>query len=442
MISAHARSVFDDMHRSPQSKGQDCYYVPNISMPEMAVTQQRYHSMYVPNNAHLQQHTYCQPPYEYQKQDSLKQYVDENPLASGVKRIFDHAEGKFVDFRFSQTSSTHCSQLESSLDLSDAMRQSLASQANNLNLYNQNISSPYSEEWNVRYGGIKASSPQAHGYQHHMEPMIEDKDDMSVGDSNKFYDGYDSNQAHIHHTPIKPTISPRFNNQLNENGNEWRSRSSLFLKNMQDKIYALRSQGAETENENAPSSAMVHHFLKELNGFNANITKEPFLPSAATEDDEELSNLRSSLSSNLSISDGQMKSSMRSSLSMSEIFQSPKVQNPNAMSISSRHSQKMSLVLRQSFLSEWVDNLEAENASQVDVKALYVPDVFGSKVDKRRDVITESSQQLLEAIFGSDFYGNTNTEDEHDLLKNILSPKDEPLMSSIGMDMSGVWQTG
>jgi hypothetical protein len=444
MIFIRARSVFDDMHRSPQSKGQDCYYVPNISMPEMATTQQRYHSMYVPNNAHLQHHAYYEPPHEYQKQDSLKQYVDENPLASGVKRIFDPAEGKFVDFRFSQTS-THCSQLESSSDLSDAMRQSLASQATYLNLHNQNISSPYSEEWNVRYGGIKASSPQGHGYQHHMEHMIEHKDEVSVGDSNKFYDGYDSNQAHIHHTPLKPTTPPIIKNQLNENGNDWTSRNSLILKKMQDKINTLRSQGAEIENEMARSSAMVHHFLKELSGFNENITKEPFLPSAAaaaTEDDEELSNLRSSLSSCLSINDGQMKSSMRSSLSMSEIFQSPNVQNPNAMSISSHHSQKMSLVLRQSFLSEWVDNLETEHASEVDVKALYVPDVFGSKVDKRRDVITESSQQLLEATFGSDFYGNTNTEDEHELLRNILSPKDEPLMSSIGMDMSGIWQTG
>lgn len=401
-------------------------------MPEMTVTQQRYHSMHIPNNDHLQQHTHCQTPYEYQKQDSHEQYIDENPLASGVKRIFDPAEGKFVDFRFSQTSNTDYSHLESSSDLSDGMRQSLASHATHLNSYNQNISSPYSEDWNVRYGSIKASNPQ---------DMIEHKDDGYKGDSNKFYDGYDSSQAHIHHTPLKPNIPQ---NQLNENDNDWRSRNSLFLKNVQDKINALRPQGVESENEISPSSAMVHHFLKELNDFNANIniTKEPFLPSAA-EDDEELSNLRSSLSSSLSINDAQMKSSMRSSLSMSEIFQSPKVQNPNSMSLSSRHSQKMSLVLRQSFLSEWVDNLETENASEVDVnKALYIPDVFGSKVDKRRDVITESSHQLFEAVFGSDFYGSKNTEEENELLRNIFIPKYEPLMSSVGMDMSGIWKTG
>lgn len=423
MISNHARSVFDDMHIQPQAVDQDCSHVTTNLTPNSISTQLNHCSMHVPNIVQRQQDIY-HPTTEYQ------QYHSSNPNGieyspSSSKRIFDPAEGKFVEFRFSHTSAPNF-QHEPSPDNSDIMRQSMAPHATYSNLLNESISVPYSEDWNLTVSDV---NPQYHLGQSNLaqQPIMEQKDDLPVHDLIRIHD--EDGQ----------TIPPRYNYELNRDSNDWRSRNSLFLKNVQEKVHSQRSQDFEPGTE----IGRLHTFVTELNGLDENSQKEPFLPSSAGED-EELSSLRNSLSSSLSISDGPgpMKASMRSSLSMSEVFQSSSVQNPNAMSLSSLHSQKMSLVLRQSFLSEWVDKLETENGSPVENKSLYVPDVFGSKVDKRREVVTESSQQLLEAVFGSDLFENTNTEDEKELLRNILNPNDEMMLSSGGMDMSGIWKTG
>lgn len=406
IISYHAKTAFDNMQIQSQVMQQNCSNVPNISTNRMT-TQQNHYSIHVPNSVHHRQERYHSST-KYEHHDSLLR-VDENPPPSDSKRIFDPAEGKFVDFRFSHTSTDNL-QYETSPDDSDSMRQSFPSHATYSSLVSQNTAPPYSEDWNLPANNM---DPQIDVDQPNMEHRQ---------DSIRFYGEYDQ------------TLPPSSNDSLNRNSNDWKSRNSLFLKNIQDKIHAHGSQDFDLETKIGRSSAMVHNFVTELNNLGENSQKEHFLPSSTVQD-EELSNLRNSLDSSLSIS------AMRSSLTMSEVFQSSTVQNPNAMSLSSRHSQEMSLFLRQSFLSEWVDTMEMENESQVKNKSLYLPDVFGSKVDKRRDVITESSQQLLEAVFGSDLYEDRNIEVEKELLRNILNPYDEMMISSVGMDLSGIWRT-
>lgn len=407
MISNHAKTAFGNMRIQPHAMQHNCSNAPNISTSRMT-TQQKHYSIHVPNGVHHRQEGYHSST-KYEHDDSLLR-VDENHPPSDSKRIFDPAEGKFVDFRFSHTSTDNL-QHETSPDDSDSMRQSSPSHATYSSLVSQNIASPYSEDWNL---------PTSN-----MDPQNDvDQPNMAQRqDSIRFYGEYDQ------------TVPSSLNDPLNRNSNDWRSRNRLFLKNIQDKIHSHGFQDFDLETKIGRSSAMVHNFVTELNNLGENSQKEQFLPSSTVQD-EELSNLRSSLDSSLSIS------AMRSSLSISEVFQSSTVQNPNTMSLSSRHSQQMSLVLRQSFLSEWVDTMEMENENQVKDKSLYVPDVFGSKVDKRRDVITESSQQLLEAVFGSDLYEDQNIEFEKELLRNILNPYDEMMTSSVGMDISGIWRTG
>jgi len=86
------------------------------------------------------------------------------------------------------------------------------------------------------------------------------------------------------------------------------------------------------------------------------------------------------------------------------------------MSTVTRRSILMSLVLRQSALA--FDELDEDNdgdaqqneansctrrkTGSINTVARYVPDVFGSKVDRRRDSIVESSTQLLASVYGQE----------------------------------------
>jgi len=86
------------------------------------------------------------------------------------------------------------------------------------------------------------------------------------------------------------------------------------------------------------------------------------------------------------------------------------------MSTVTRRSILMSLVLRQSALA--FDESDEDNdgdaqqneanscirrkTGSINTAARYVPDVFGSKVDRRRDSIVESSTQLLASVYGQE----------------------------------------
>ena len=140
--------------------------------------------------------------------------------------------------------------------------------------------------------------------------------------------------------------------------------------------------------------------------------------------------------------DGRRPSSNMDSFSLSSLSVSlrmsidPKV---SRMSIVSRRSTMMSLVLRQSMLSglgmdededEDEDDGQQHNVNHHESHARYLPDVFGSKVDRRRKSIIESSSIFLSKVYGQEVVDVSlkDADQRKQHLNSFLSKPDRDFM--------------
>jgi len=106
------------------------------------------------------------------------------------------------------------------------------------------------------------------------------------------------------------------------------------------------------------------------------------------------------------------------------------------MSLCSRRSSRMSIVLRSSFLSSFDAGSDEEDRAKVSV-----PDVFKSRADRRKSILTESTSQLITTVFGpaSAELARNSPERQSFLLRDVLNPikAGDLMQTSIGdMDMS------
>jgi hypothetical protein len=135
-------------------------------------------------------------------------------------------------------------------------------------------------------------------------------------------------------------------------------------------------------------------------------------------------------------------SMQRTSLTLNDIFSDTSVDTKGGaqslnrssmhgssrMSLCSRRSARMSLVLRQSYLDSMFGS-EDESCEKS-----HIPDVFGSKRNKRDSVITASTKQLVSTVFGVEAASLASappgTEDK--LLRGALDPvKVDQLMAEV-----------
>jgi len=104
---------------------------------------------------------------------------------------------------------------------------------------------------------------------------------------------------------------------------------------------------------------------------------------------------------------------------------------PQPKRVDRRKSTRISLLLRHSLISSWANATEEcqGNGKKAAIKAC--ADLFNSKGDRRRSVITESSNDLLKKVFGNE-KADIPSGCEKDILKEILDPHStDVLMTSM-----------
>mmetsp|Transcript_9741 Transcript_9741/g.11279 ORF Transcript_9741/g.11279 Transcript_9741/m.11279 type:complete len:322 (+) Transcript_9741:1-966(+) len=122
-----------------------------------------------------------------------------------------------------------------------------------------------------------------------------------------------------------------------------------------------------------------------------------------------------------------IRSSFRSSLNIKDVFEK---KPQTRFSMCSRRSSRMSFILRSSFMS----SLESDDEERVR-QSVYIPDVFKSRQNRRKSVLTESTSQLLETVFGEETASTVKNEHRREsiLLRDALKPiNDDELMMSLG----------
>jgi hypothetical protein len=134
------------------------------------------------------------------------------------------------------------------------------------------------------------------------------------------------------------------------------------------------------------------------------------------DDDDDYGTKRKFQDSNEAVS--KLKRSLRASLQLDDIFK------PETKRADRRRSTRMSLLLRKSLISSWAQMNEFKNS-------ISIPDLFDTKIDRRRSTITESSQDLLKKVFGPQ-RDSIPPGSEKEILKEILDPlANDTLMTSL-----------
>jgi len=214
--------------------------------------------------------------------------------------------------------------------------------------------------------------------------------------------------------------------------NEWKKRNSLYLAEFEDRGNVNRRQ----------SSVQMNNYINALKSlgeddddgddadfdFDAKVDQvvSRFLPQ----------NGRGDRDSSMSMDMNSLADSFRSSINLSDALGAGAGSGQRfsmRMSMCSRRSTRMSLVLRQSLLGSF----ELDNDDEA-TRSVYVPDTFNSRPDRRRSTITLSTSQLLATVFG---YEAVNREKEHPgresiLLRSLLEPvmADDLMMEISGMN--------
>lgn len=168
------------------------------------------------------------------------------------------------------------------------------------------------------------------------------------------------------------------------------------------------------------------------------------------EDDKDMVDLRGSFSrASLSLNDvfqNTNKQAASTAHAMTQAAESAGIQHgrrpsrrsfhASRMSLCSRRSSRMSIVLRSSFLSSFDAGSDEEDRAKVSV-----PDVFKSRADRRKSILTESTSQLITTVFGSASaeLASKSPQRQSFLLRDVLNPikAGDLMQTSIGdMDMS------
>ena len=217
-------------------------------------------------------------------------------------------------------------------------------------------------------------------------------------------------QKHIHDIDTGERIS--ISSLLQSSGSqdseaEWKRYNSLYLAD-------LESRGrADTRR----SSVKMLQYIKTFQALQDDDDEDDVFEGRV---DEVVSNFTDCLDRNSisSFSMASLSNSLRMSIDLNADTRSSK-RRYSKMSTVSRQSILMSLVLRQSALG--FDKFDEDEDDDSDIQqnevntqhtrrkmgsikteARYVPDVFGSKVDRRRDSIVESATQLLATVYGQE----------------------------------------
>eukprot|EP00551_Chaetoceros_affinis_P012747 CAMPEP_0203665980 /NCGR_PEP_ID=MMETSP0090-20130426/3113_1 /ASSEMBLY_ACC=CAM_ASM_001088 /TAXON_ID=426623 /ORGANISM="Chaetoceros affinis, Strain CCMP159" /LENGTH=749 /DNA_ID=CAMNT_0050529739 /DNA_START=217 /DNA_END=2466 /DNA_ORIENTATION=+ len=149
-----------------------------------------------------------------------------------------------------------------------------------------------------------------------------------------------------------------------------------------------------------------------------------------SEEEEENRDFRPKRKLSASEAISHFRGSLRQSLTLGnldEIFDP----RPETKRADRRKSTRMSLLLRQSLISSWANITEAIQDDGEEVGSRSIADLFNAKKDRRRSVITESSNDLLKKVFGNE-KGDIPPGCEKDILKEILDPHStDILMTSV-----------
>ena len=141
--------------------------------------------------------------------------------------------------------------------------------------------------------------------------------------------------------------------------------------------------------------------------------------------EEALTYLRESLCESLSESLSEsLRESLSESLKPEDIF---KHENKKCR----RKSKCASILLRQSLINSWGNMDESiENSSNLNsCFSVKIPDVFNSKLDRRRSTLTESSRDLLQKAFGMQKGGNLVSMDlQKDVVMEVIDPATTDLL--------------
>lgn len=217
---------------------------------------------------------------------------------------------------------------------------------------------------------------------------------------------------------------------------DWKPRNSLFLEELEEKNrnkrrrssvnvlkYAQLLQAIDSDSEDDDDA-----FDKRINDLFSNAIVQS-AKTGVKEDSMRLSMASLGNSLNMSIGSTHLASQNK--------FQAMRKRSVRFSLISPR-STRMSLILRQSCISNLEDEDESRpqpgiNAATQHQQSQYVPDIFWSQKERRRSSITESSAQLIAAVYGLEAAEklSANPGRMSACLQNIMAPSQDDIMMEI-----------
>lgn len=225
------------------------------------------------------------------------------------------------------------------------------------------------------------------------QASVDTRNDVKQDFPGTFYD-LESNEP----VPLRGS----FLNPVNKNKHQATARNSLYHPDLH------KGPGPVDRRR---SSVMVAAFLERLQDFDDSSDSEP---------EEDFRSKRKFRDSSSAVN--HLRGSLRESLKLDDIFQ------PDNKRVDRRRSKRVSLLLRQSLISSWANVNDAPINNR---GSMSLPDLFDTKVDRRRSIITESSHELLRKVLGAQ-KDLIPSGCEKDILKEILDPHStDVLMRSI-----------
>ena len=219
---------------------------------------------------------------------------------------------------------------------------------------------------------------------------------------------------------------------------EWEGRNHDYLADL----------GHQCKKERRRSSAMVGNYVKLLESLGSSADGE--------DDDDDFIDARLNQISGIfgngsqidrdSVSMDGLATSMRASLTLNEVFgdendrgkrasfNRSSLRGSSRMSLCSRRSARMSLILRQSCLDSFASE-SADSGYDEMVEKRHIPDVFSSKRNRRDSIVTPSKAQLVATVFGNEAakIATASPGTESALLRSALEPvMGDELMVEIG----------
>ena len=219
---------------------------------------------------------------------------------------------------------------------------------------------------------------------------------------------------------------------------EWEGRNHDYLAELDH----------QCKKERRRSSAMVGNYVKLLESLGSSADGE--------DDDDDFIDARlnqisgifgngSQIDRDSDSIDG-LATSMRASLTLKEVFgdendrgkrasfNRSSLRGSSRMSLCSRRSARMSLILRQSCLDSFASE-SADSGYDEMVEKRHIPDVFSSKRNRRDSIVTPSKAQLVATVFGNEAakIATASPGTESALLRSALEPvMGDELMVEIG----------